>query len=546
MRDSISRRSLFPALLGNLQEPVLALVNGRIWTGDGRTPWSRAMLVRGGRVAALGDNATIRSQAKGGRILDLQDAFVCPGFIDSHVHFLTGGHRLASVQLRDAKSPEEFSQRIAGFARNKPKGAWIRGGDWDHELWPNAPLPHRKWIDSATPDHPVWVNRLDGHMALANSAALRLAGVTKSTANVAGGEIVRDANGEPTGLLKDNAMSLVDRVEPPYSAREDDDALEAAMRYVAEQGVTSVHHVGTWQDLAVFERNRSRLKTRIYAAVPLSTHERLAARIRKQGRGDEWLRIGMLKGFADGSLGSHTAAFLEPYTDKPSDRGLLVTKEEDLLRWTEAGLRAQLQVCIHAIGDRANRIVLDIYEKVARTQSLRDPRWRIEHAQHLSPSDIPRFARLGVIASMQPYHAIDDGRWAERVIGKERCRGTYAFRSLLSAQARLAFGSDWYVAPPTPLEGIYAAATRATLDGRNPSGWYPEQKIPVEDALAAYTSNGAIASFEERVKGILTPDLLADFVVLDRDPTKVPLSEIRFIKILATCANGEFLVNRLR
>jgi hypothetical protein len=546
MRDSISRRALFPALLGNRQEPALALVNGRIWTGDGRTPWSRAMLVRGGRVAALGDNATIRSQAKGGRILDLRDAFVCPGFIDSHVHFLTGGHRLAGVQLRDAKSPEEFTRRIAAFAQNKPKGAWIRGGDWDHELWPNAPLPHRKWIDSVTPDHPVWVNRLDGHMALANSAALRLAGVTKSTVNIAGGEIVRDPNGEPTGLLKDNAMSLVDRVEPPYSEREDDDALQAAMRYVAEQGVTSVHHVGTWQDLAVFERNRARLKTRIYSAVPLSTHERLAARIRERGRGDEWLRIGMLKGFADGSLGSHTAAFLEPYTDQPSDRGLLVNKEEDLLRWTQAGVRAGLQVCIHAIGDRANRIVLDIYEKVARTKSSRDPRWRIEHAQHLSPVDIPRFARLGVIASMQPYHAIDDGRWAERVIGKERCRGTYAFRSLLAAQARLAFGSDWYVAPPTPLEGIYAAVTRSTLDGRNPSGWHPEQKISAEDALTAYTSNGAFASFEEKVKGVLTPGLLADFVVLDRDPTKVPSSEIRFIKILATCANGAFLIDRLR
>ncbi|HEX8942810.1 MAG TPA: amidohydrolase, partial [Gemmatimonadaceae bacterium] len=393
---------------------------------------------------------------------------------------------------------------------------------------------------------PVWVNRLDGHMSLANSPALRAAGVTKATQEVAGGTIVRDASGEPTGILKDNATSLVDRAQPEPSAEAEDRALEAAMRYVAGNGVTSVTHMGSWSDLRVFERAREagRLKTRIYAAVPLSTWERLRDTVAARGRGDEWLKIGALKGFVDGSLGSHTAAMLAPFTDAPNDSGLFVSTPEQLYSWTSGADKAGLHVIVHAIGDRAIRTQLDIYERVEREDGVRDRRFRIEHAQHIAPSDMPRFAALGVIASMQPYHAIDDGRWAEKVIGHERGKGTYAFRSLLDNHTRLAFGSDWFVAPATPLEGIYAAVTRRTLDGANPAGWYPEQKITVEEALRAYTSGGAYASYDERDKGTLERGKLADFVLIDRDITRTPPEEIGQARVVMTVVGGRIVHSR--
>ncbi|HEU4785999.1 MAG TPA: amidohydrolase, partial [Gemmatimonadaceae bacterium] len=464
------------------------------------------------------------------------------GFIDSHVHFLDGGFGLASVQLRDAKTPQEFARRIAEYAKTIPAGTWITNGDWDHEQWGGA-LPTREWIDSVTPDNPVWVNRLDGHMALANTAALRAAGVTSATAAPAGGTIVHDARGEPTGILKDNAQSLIERVMPARTPAQEDRALEAAMHYVAANGVTSVHNMGSWGDLAVFERAHAagHLITRIYAAVPLSTWERLRDTVRARGRGDAWLSIGGLKGFVDGSLGSHTAAMLEPFTDAPADTGLFVNAPEDLYRWTSGADKAGLNVIVHAIGDRAIRTQLDIYERVAREDGPRDRRFRIEHAQHIAPADIPRFAKLGVIASMQPYHAIDDGRWAEKVIGHERGKGTYAFKSLLDAGTRLAFGSDWFVAPATPLEGIYAAVTRRTLDGANPNGWYPEQKIGVEDALRAYTSGAAYASFDEREKGVLAAGKLADFVMVDRDLTRVSPETIREARVMMTVVGGRIV-----
>jgi predicted amidohydrolase YtcJ len=454
------------------------------------------------------------------------------------------------VQLRDAKTRDDFVARIKAFAATVPAGTWITGGDWDHTLW-GGELPTRDWIDSVTPNHPVWINRLDGHMALANTAALRAAGVPDTVKDVSGGEIVRDARGRPTGVLKDNAMDLVGAKQPPPSDALNDRALDAAMKFVAAQGVTAVHHMGTWDELAVFERawRAHRLSTRIQAAVPLATWQRLrdavdAKRFGADGRGDVWLKVGALKGFVDGSLGSHTAAFREPFTDAPKDRGLFVTPPEDLYTWISGADKAGLHVIVHAIGDRANSTLLDIYERVAREDGPRDRRFRIEHAQHLAAADIPRFAALGVIPSMQPYHAIDDGRWAERVIGPERIRTTYAFRSLLDAKARLAFGSDWYVAPPTPLEGIYAAVTRRTLDDKNPDGWVPEQKITVEEALRAYTSGGAYASFMERETGTLAPGMLADITVIDRDLRSIPAPEIRNAAILRTIVGGKTVFAR--
>jgi hypothetical protein len=521
----------------------LAVVNARVWTGDERRPWADAIAVSGERIAAVGSSAEIRKLAPdGARIIDAQGGMVVPGFIDSHVHFITAGHQLASVQLRDAASPSEFTARIKAFAATVPAGTWITGGNWDHENW-GGELPRRDWIDSITPNHPVWVTRLDGHMSLANSAALRAAGVARGASDVPGGTIVRDQRGELTGVFKDNAAGLVGRAVPGATPAQDDRALEAAMRYVAERGVTSVHDMGSWDDIAVYRRAHAagRLTTRIYAGVPLASWERLRDTVAAEGRGDAVLRIGLLKAFVDGSLGSHTAAFHEPFTDVPTDTGLIVTPPEVLYERVAAADSAGLHVAVHAIGDRAIGLQLDIFERVAREHGARDRRFRIEHAQHIAPADIPRFAALGVIASMQPYHAIDDGRWAERVIGPERIKTTYAFRALLDANARVAFGSDWFVAPPTPLEGIYAAVTRRTLDDANPRGWVPAQKISVDEALRAYTRDAAFASFEEDEKGTLVRGKLADLVLLDRDLTRIQPETIRDARVMATVIGGKIV-----
>jgi predicted amidohydrolase YtcJ len=529
---------------------TLAIVNARVWTGNPDQPGAQAVAIAGDRIAAVGTADEIRRLAGSADVLDAGGQFLVPGFIDAHVHFLDGGQRLASVQLRDAKTPDEFTARIAAFAKTVPAGTWITGGDWDHQRW-GGELPRRDWIDAVTPDHPVWVNRLDGHMALANSAALRATGVDRTAADIAGGEIVRDARGELTGLLKDNAMDLVATKMPPLSPEMQLRALDAAMRYVAEQGVTSVHHMGTWDDLDILTRahKTGRLTTRVYAAVPLDTWQTLADTVKAGtygpgGRGDAWLRIGGLKGFVDGSLGSHTAAFTLPFTDAPNDRGLFVNTPDDLYTWIKGADAAGLQVMVHAIGDRANQTLLDIFARVANENGARDRRFRIEHAQHLSEEDIRRFGQLRVIPSMQPYHAIDDGRWAETVIGPERARWTYAFRSLLDAEASLAFGSDWFVAPPTPIEGIYAAVTRRTLDDMHPAGWVPEQKISVEDALVAYTLGGAFASFEEQDKGQIAVGMLADLTMIDKDLRAVPAPDIRTARVVRTIVGGKTVFAR--
>ncbi|MGI9141089.1 MAG: amidohydrolase [Gemmatimonadaceae bacterium] len=528
------------------ESATLAITNARVWTADESRPWASAIAVSGDRIVAVGSDAQISALIGAGtRVIDARGQMVVPGFTDSHVHFLDGGRGLASVQLRDARTPAEFIARIKAFAATVPAGTWITEGNWDHEHW-GGELPRRDWIDSVTPNHPVWINRLDGHMSLANSAALRAAGVTRDARDVAGGTIVRDSGGELTGVFKDNAESHVSAAVPAPTAMMNDRALEAAMAHVAAQGVTSIHHMGNWNDLATFRRAHTRggLRTRIYAAVPLSSWARLRDTVAAAGTGDDWLRIGGLKGYVDGSLGSHTAAFFDPFTDAPNDRGLLVNTPENLYAWTKGADDAGLHVMVHAIGDRAIRLQLDVFERVARENGARDRRFRIEHAQHIAPPDVARFAQLQVIPSMQPYHAIDDGRWADKVIGAERARTTYAFRSLLDAGAKLAFGSDWYVAPPTPLEGIYAAVTRRTLDDRNPAGWVPEQKITVEAALRAYTTGAAYGEFAESRKGSLAPGKLADLVLIDRDITRIAPESIRDARVMLTVAGGRVVFER--
>lgn len=519
----------------------LIITNATIWTGNPESPFAQAMIVSGDTLVMVGSNDDVAEFLNDAEsIKDAEGSFIVHGFIDTHVHFLTGGFNLSSVQLRDATSPEEFARRIGEFAKTVPAGTWILGGDWDHENW-GGELPDRSWIDHLTPDHPVYVTRLDGHMSLANSKVLELAGIENTVQNVDGGEIVRDASGRLTGIFKDNAENLVYPHIPSPTSFQNDQALVEAMNYVASNGVTSVHDMSG--DIDVIERARKggTQITRYYAVLPLSRWETVHKLVDEQGYGDEWVRIGGVKGFVDGSLGSHTAAFHAPYTDTPTDSGFFVNTEEDLYQWTKGADNAGIQVMIHAIGDRANGFLLDNFERIIAENGPKDRRFRIEHAQHIAPEDIPRFAELEVIASMQPYHAIDDGRWAERVIGPERIKTTYAFKSLLDAGAIVAFGSDWFVAPPTPIEGIYAAVTRRTLDENNPDGWVPDQKVSVEEALRGYTINGAFASFDEDIKGTLEAGKLADFVILDRNLFEIDPESIRDTKIVETYVGGKLV-----
>ncbi|HKT59233.1 MAG TPA: amidohydrolase, partial [Gemmatimonadales bacterium] len=473
-------------------DPATLVVYGRVWTGDSARPWAEAVAASGDSIVAVGDSASIaRLVGPETRVLANRAAMVTPGFMDGHLHFTDGGFQLASVDLRPASSPQEFIARLKAFASERRPGEWILGGDWDHERWPGSPLPRRDWIDSVTPNNPVFVNRLDGHMALANSAALRAAGITRQSKDIPGGVIVRDTRtGEPTGILKDGAMAPVQQAIPAPSDAQRDAALRRALAFAASKGVTAFAHVSVDPaDLGTYLRAKAAGAMTARAALyfPLQTWHAVADTIAKLGRGDDWVWIGGVKGYVDGSLGSTTALFYTPYNDDPSTSGVLVTPEDSLRAWIGAADSAGLQVAVHAIGERANGLLLDIYDSVARAHGPRDRRFRVEHAQHLRPQDIDRIARMGVVASMQPYHAIDDGRWAEKRIGPERIKTTYAFRYLLDRHAHLAFGSDWTVAPIDPILGIYAAVTRRTLDGKHPEGWIPEQKISVDEALRAYT-----------------------------------------------------------
>ena len=527
----------------------LVVRNAKIHTMDRSRPQARSLAVLNGKIVRVGTDKEIASMiGPQTKVIDAGGKTVIPGFNDAHVHFLGIGTQLSSVDLRDARSPEEFVRRIKEFAPRTPKGQWILGGNWDHENWTPNDLPTAAMIDAVTPDHPVFIDRLDGHMALANSLAMKLAGVTKATKDVAGGEIVRTADGTPTGVFKDSAMGYIAGVIPELSFDQKINAYKAATEYAASLGVTSVQDMSAGTDIGVLQEllRRGELKTRVYGCSPLGDLSRWSKTGVRAAFGDPMLRAGCLKGFSDGSLGSTTAWFFEPYLDAPQTTGLAVDDPKILAENTQKADAAGLQIMIHAIGDRANAETLDIFAKAAAANGPRDRRFRIEHAQHLRLDDIKRFGSQKVVASMQPFHIIDDGRWAWKRIDEKRLKGTYAFRSLLDSGAVLAFGSDSPVAPFNPLLGVYAAVTRRTLDDKNPNGWIPEQKISVDEAVFAFTAGSAFAEFQEKVKGSLTVGKAADLIILSDDIFTIDPAKIRDVAVTTTVVDGRVVYEKGR
>ncbi|MBP1603781.1 MAG: Amidohydrolase 3, partial [Acidobacteria bacterium] len=529
----------------------LVVANAKVWTVDPARPRAEAVAIVGERIAALGTAAEIDAwRGPATKVIDARGRFVMPGFNDAHIHLIEGGMQLDNVDLKDAASFEEFARRIGERAAATPKGEWILGGNWDEQAWTPAVLPAKALIDPVTPDTPVFVGRYDLHMGLANSVALTLAGITAKTPDPPGGAIVRDARGNPTGILKDAAMSYVQRVIPDATPERRQRALKRALEHMAALGVTSVQDMGPAQaDVALYASaaDTGELTARIRVAPALATWVDLAGRGAVKPFSGAFLRSGAVKAFADGSLGSTTALFFEPYTDAPAARGLLADEMQPLdgmrSRLVQADKAAQ-QICMHAIGDRAISMTLDLFRDVEAANGPRDRRFRIEHSQHVAPGDFSRYAALNVIASVQPYHAIDDGRWAEKRIGPARIKTTYAFREFLDHKVRLAIGTDWPVAPLDPVLGLHAAVTRATLDGKNPGGWVPAQKITLAEAIEAYTMGAAYAEFQEQDKGSITAGKLADLSILGTDPFAVEPPGLRDLKVDMTIVGGRVVYER--
>ena len=529
----------------------LVVANAKVWTVDPARPRAEAVAIVGERIAALGTAAEIDAwRGPATKVIDARGRFVMPGFNDAHIHLIEGGMQLDNVDLKDAASLEEFARRIGERAAATPKGEWILGGNWDEQAWTPAVLPAKALIDPVTPDTPVFVGRYDLHMGLANSVALTLAGITAKTPDPPGGAIVRDARGNPTGILKDAAMSYVQRVIPDATPERRQRALKRALEHMAALGVTSVQDMGPAQaDVALYASaaDTGELTARIRVAPALATWVDLAGRGAVKPLNGAFLRGGAVKAFADGSLGSTTALFFEPYTDAPAARGLLADEMQPIdgmrSRLVQADKAAQ-QICMHAIGDRAISMTLDLFRDVEAANGPRDRRFRIEHSQHVAPGDFSRYAALNVIASVQPYHAIDDGRWAEKRIGPDRIKTTYAFREFLDHKVRLAIGTDWPVAPLDPVLGLHAAVTRATLDGKNPGGWVPAQKITLAEAIEAYTMGAAYAEFQEQDKGSITAGKLADLSILGTDPFAVEPPALRDLKVDMTIVGGRVVYER--
>jgi hypothetical protein len=530
--------SMFLISCGNEKVDKL-YVNAKIWTGDSTNPSASVMAVKGEKIVYVGNDA---SKYSAGETIDVGGKLLLPGFTDNHTHFLSAGYSLSSVKLKDAMTKQEFIDRIAAFCKSKPDDSWVMEGSWDHENW-GGEMPSKEWIDSVCGDHPVFLSRYDGHMAFANSKALQLAGIDKNTSSPAGGVLVKDKNGEPTGIVKDAAMNLIIKAIPPPTAEQLDQYFDAAAKYAVERGVTNVNDMnsyGGWSDLETYRRawKTDRMILRMYSFVPLATWERMDSFVQKNGKGDDMLHWGGLKGYVDGSLGSTTAWFHQPYLDDPGTNGLFITDTSLLRKWVMGADKAGLHLGVHAIGDKANDFILSVYDEASKVNGPRDRRFRVEHAQHVRPETIDQFAKQGVIASMHPYHLYDDGIWAYKRLDTNRLKGTYAFKSMKDKGVKVTFGSDWPVATVDPMYGIFAAVTRITGDGKNPNGWYPNEKITVEEALKSYTSTNAYASFLDERIGVLKEGYDADFTILESDILTIPQEKIKEVKAIRTVLKG--------
>lgn len=535
--------------------PDLVVLNAKIWTVNRAQPEAEALAVVRDRIAAIGTSAEMRRRiGPKTRVLDAKGRRIVPGFYDSHVHLLGSGLRMSEVALKDAKDEAEFGKRLREFDGKLPRDRWLLGGEWDHDRTFSGRLPTAELIDKYVADRPVFLRRYDGHMAVVNNRVLQLAGINAETPDPPGGVIYRKPGSrQPSGVLRDNAMALVTRHVPRATEEEIIDAVRAALAEARQVGVTSMQDMDgsgaatrrrlfrLYQQLA----RQGKLTARIDLRWPLADWRSLAALGIEANFGSDWVRIGGVKGFIDGSLGSSTAKMFAPYRHEKGNTGVYVTPLNRLREYIEGADAAGLSVAVHAIGDRANAELLDIFADVVKKNGPRDRRFRIEHAQHLRPTDYGRFKELNVIASLQPYHAIDDGRWAEGRIGAERCASSYACRSLLDAGARLAFGSDWSVAPLNPLLGIDAAVNRRTLDGKHLDGWFAQQKISVAEAIEAYTLGSAYAAFQEIDIGSLQIGKLADMAMLSRDIlAESERDRIADTQVLTTIVGGKIVFRR--
>ncbi len=525
---------------------TIYFLHGRIYTNDPQHPWAAAMAVREGKIYCIGGIDTVMLECGGGQedaeTIHLHGHFVMPGFNDAHVHLGAAAADMRSVQLNGAASVEELQKRLADAVAAHKEGEWITGSGWDHTLWPEKVFPTRQQLDAVSPKNPVLLTHISGHVAVANSLALKIAGITKDTPDPKGGEIDRDANGDPTGLLKEgSAMGLVAQNVPDPTEEQRRRGIELVLADVAKNGVTSVQDNSEWDDFLVYHalKDQGKLTARITEWLHFTTAlDDLQNRRSEGGVSDPWLRTGALKMVTDGALGSRTAALLAPYTDDPSTSGILTMDPTKLRQMAIERDKAGFQLAFHAIGDRANRVSLDVFEAVAKANGPRDRRDRIEHAQVVAPEDFPRFAALNVIASMQPSHQTTDMRWAEQRLGPERVKGAYAWATLQKDGVRLAFGTDYPVEPISPMRGLYACVTRELPGGGPPGGWQPQEKISLDDCIRAYTVGSAYAQFEEGRKGELKRGQYADFIVLSNDLTKVPPSEFVKTTVLRTVVGG--------
>ncbi len=542
----------------NSQQNKTAFINGKIYTVNEKQPYAEAVIIEGNKIMFVGSNEDAKKEIDPSTtVIDLHGKLMLPGFNDAHVHFINGGFYVMGIDLRQTKSISEFREILKNYISSH-KGKWIEGGRWDHEKWKEKRLPIKEDIDDITSDTPVLLKRLDGHMALTNSYGLKLAGITKDTKSPDGGLIEKDPKtGELTGILKDNAIDLVNAVIPEPSSQNYYEAALTALNEAKKYGITSVQDITynytsdnkkPLEDLITYQQleKDGKLTCRIYTRIPIYDYQNLVKDGIQYCFGDEHIKLGSLKAFSDGSLGSSTAWFWEPYVNEPSNYGLPndIVTDGRLEKWAIDADKHKLQICVHAIGDHANSYLLDLIEKIERTNPKWDRRFRIEHAQHVRPQEISRYSKLGVIASVQPTQCIEDGSWAVERIGPERIKYTHQYKSFLDNEVHLAFGTDWPVVSLNPLLGIYAAVTRRTVDDKNPNGWIPEQKISVEDAIKCYTLNSAYAEYSEKFKGSIEPGKLADLVVLSDDILTIDPVKIKDVKVDMTVFNGKVIYQR--